>query len=51
MSKPYTKKEVVYYLENDREKINRLQADLYDTYKHVGIYPNGINEVRIICTN
>ena len=50
--KPYTKKEVVYYIDSDKkEEIRQLKADLYDTYKNVGVYPNGLHETRIICDN
>lgn len=50
--KPYTKKEVVYYIDSDKkEEIRQLRADLYDTYKNVSEYPNGLHETRIICDN
>ena len=54
MLKPYTKKEIVYYINNndkDNDKaIRELRADLYDTYDDVQVYPNGLHESRIICT-
>ena len=47
MKKPYTKKEIVYYV--DSEKIaKQLQSDLYDTYKDVAIYVNGIEECQVV---
>lgn len=55
MSKPYTKKEIIYYInndDNDNDKaIRTLRADLYETYDNVMITPNGLYESRIICTN
>ena len=45
MTKPYTKKEVVYYVDTDTveglKRAERLRSDLYDTYDDVLITPNG----------
>jgi len=55
MPKPYTKKEVVYYLSaettEDDKKIREFKQDLYRTYKNVSITPNGLYESRVICFN
>ena len=52
MPKPYTKKEVVYYIDSDKkEDINELKQDLYRTYKNVTLYHNGLHESRIVCDN
>ena len=53
MAKIYNKKEIVYYVDIDKynyEAINDFVADLYDTYNNVLRTPNGLHEIRIICT-
>ena len=51
MTKPYNKKEVVYYIDSDDdEAVRKLRADLYDTYDDVAVYYNGLHEKRIVCT-
>lgn len=47
MKKLYTKKEIIYYVDN--EKIaNELRADLHDAYNDVAIYYNGKEECRVV---
>lgn len=47
------KKEVIYTLPYDTEeeikKAQEIRQDLYEKYNSVGVYPNGLHEVRIIC--
>ena len=53
MPKIYNKKEIVYYIDCDnhnKEAIDELKADLYNTYEDVMIYDNGLHEKKIICT-
>ena len=51
MTKPYNKKEVVYYIDSDDdEAVRKLRADLYDNYDDVAVYYNGLHEKRIVCT-
>ncbi len=49
------KKEIVYTLpyqtEKDILKAEQLRSRLYEKFNSVGVYPNGLYEVRIIATN
>lgn len=49
------KKEVVYTMpyttEEDIRKANNKRQKLYDKYESVQVYPNGMYEVKIVCTN
>ncbi len=47
MKKPYTKKEIVYYVDSE-EKAKQLRSDLYETYEDVAIYFNGKEECRVV---
>jgi hypothetical protein len=49
------KKEVVYTMpyttESDIKKAKNKRQRLYDKYDSVQVYPNGLYEVRIVCSN
>lgn len=49
------KKEIAYTIDTDTvegiEKAEALQAELYETYGTVLVYPNGLHQVRIIASN
>ena len=49
------KKEVVYTMpyvtEGDIRKAAEKRSRLYDRFKSVQVYPNGLHEVRIVATN
>jgi len=49
------KKEIIYTMpyqtEKEIEKVNSKRQKLYDKYNSVQVYPNGLYEVRIICSN
>ena len=49
------KKEVVhtmpYTTEQYIRKANSKRQKLYDKYESVQVYPNGMYEVKIVCTN
>lgn len=48
-------KEVIYAMaystEKEIQKANNKRAKLYEKYNSVQVYPNGLNEVRIVATN
>lgn len=49
------RKEVIYIMpyvtEQDIKKANDKRQKLYDKYNSVQVYPNGLHEVRIVCSN
>ena len=48
------KKEVIYTVDTDTEKgiieAEKIQQKMYEKYNSVQICPNGLCQVRIICT-
>ena len=48
-------KEVIYTMaystEKEIQKANNKRAKLYEKYNSVQVYPNGLNEVKIVATN
>ena len=48
------KKEVVYTMpyttKQDIQKAQQKRDKLYDKYDSVQVYPNGLDEVRIVCS-
>lgn len=48
-------KEVIYTMpyqtEKEIQKVNTKRQKLYDKYNSVQVCPNGLYEVRIICSN
>lgn len=49
------KKEIVYTVDIDTEKgmqeAEELRSSLYEKYNSVQVYPNGLNQVRIVATD
>jgi hypothetical protein len=49
------KMELVYTMPyesaEEKQKARDLRFELYETYKYVDIYPNGLSEIRLIATN
>lgn len=52
--KTQIKKEVVYTMpyttKQDIQKAQQKRDKLYDKYNSVQVYPNGLDEVRIVCS-
>lgn len=48
MPKPYSKKEIVYYVDSEA-KAQKLRNDLYETYNCVSIYHNGKEDCKVVC--
>lgn len=48
------KKEVVYTMpyttESDIKKASQKRQKLYEKYNNVMVYPNGMHEVKIVCS-
>lgn len=47
MKKLYTKKEIVYYVNKEKDA-KELQSILYDKHEDVGVYYNGKDECKVI---
>lgn len=52
--KSHIKKEVVYTMpystKKDIQKAQQKRDSLYDKYDSVQVYPNGLDEVKIVCS-